>query len=72
MKGNNDMNRNLDGVYFRIKRDNKWENICFSDMSTEERLEVLKNKDNEFLKRLCLIMAEALRQLGDELDITRE
>lgn len=66
------MNRKLDGAYFRVKRNNKWQNVCFSDMNTEERLEVLKDKDIEFVKRLCLIMADELRRLGDELDVIRE
>lgn len=66
------MDRNLDGVFFRVKRDGKWKNICFSDMSTEERLEVLKDKDIEFVKRLCLIMADELKQIGDEFDIIRK
>lgn len=66
------MDRNLDGAFFRVKRDGKWKNICFSDMSTEERLEVLKDKDIEFVKRLCLIMADELKQIGDEFDIIRK
>lgn len=66
------MNRNLDGSYFRVKRDGKWRNICFSDLSTEERLEVLKDKDTEFMRRLCLIIADDLKQLGDEFDIVRK
>lgn len=66
------MDRNLDGAFFRVKRDGKWKNICFSDMSTEGRLEVLKDKDIEFVKRLCLIMADELKQIGDEFDIIRK
>lgn len=66
------MNRNLDGSYFRVKRNGKWRNICFSDLSTEERLEVLKDKDVEFMRRLCLIIADDLKQLGDEFDIVRK
>ena len=66
------MDRNLDGAFFRVKRNGKWKNICFSDMSTEERLEVLKDKDIEFVKRLCLIMADELKQIGDEFDIIRK
>lgn len=66
------MDRNLDGAFFRVKRDGKWKNVCFSDMSTEERLEVLKDKDIEFVKRLCLIMADELKQIGDKFDIIRK
>ena len=66
------MNRNLDGAFFRVKRDGKYQNICFSDLNTEEKLEILKDKDIEFVKRLCLIMADALKQIGDEYDIKRK
>ena len=31
------MDRNLDGTYFRIKRNDKCENVCFSDMTRDER-----------------------------------
>ena len=30
------INRDLDGIYFRVKRDDRWQNICFSDMTDEE------------------------------------
>ena len=36
------MNRNLDGIYFRIKRNNKYESICFSDLTEDEMDEILK------------------------------
>lgn len=61
--------RNLDGVYFRIKRNNKWHNICFSDLTEEEMVYVLENKDEKYLKALCKILANALRGIGDQLDI---
>ncbi len=64
--------RNLDGMLFRIKRDEKYQSICFSDMTTEERLEVLKTKDVEFMRRMCLIIAERMREIGDKYDITME
>lgn len=66
------VNRNLDGMFFRIKRDGRYQNICFSDMTTEERLEVLKDKDVEFMRRMCLIMAEKMGEIGDKYDITVE
>ena len=33
--------RNLDTCYFRAKRDGKWENLCFTDLTEEEQKEVL-------------------------------
>lgn len=38
------MDRNLDGIYFRIKRGEKFENICFSDLTEEEKDEIMENK----------------------------
>ena len=46
------MNRNLDGVYFRIKRDEKFENICFSDLTEEEKDEVLDGRSREWIMGL--------------------
>ncbi|MCM1276764.1 MAG: hypothetical protein NC299_15630 [Lachnospiraceae bacterium] len=64
--------RKLDGMYFRIKRGSRYQDICFSDMTTEERLEVLNNKDVEFMKRMSLILAEKIREIGDKFDIVGE
>lgn len=38
------MIRNLDGCYFRVKREGKWQNICFSDLTKDERDEVTNGK----------------------------
>ena len=36
------INRELDGCYFRIQRDGKWQSICFSDLTEIERDSVMK------------------------------
>lgn len=56
------MNRDLDSMYFRVERDGKWENICFTDLTKEERNEVMKDKDNEWLKNVCNYLADRVRQ----------
>ena len=66
------MNRNLDGVYFRMKRDDKWQNICFSDLSDDEMEEVMQNRTTEWLKSLCKILGHTIREIGDQLDIVME
>lgn len=66
------MNRNLDGVYFRIKRDDKWQNICFSDLTDSEMEEVMKNRPDEWLKDMCKILGKTIRDIGDQLDISME
>lgn len=63
--------RNLDGIYFRVLRNNKYHNICFTDMTKEERENTFKNKENDFLRNMCLILAQELRNVGDCLDIAK-
>lgn len=59
------MKRNLDGVYFRIGTDN----ICFSDLSKEQMEEVLENRSEDWLKSMCIILGQTIREIGDELDL---
>ena len=66
------MNRNLDGVYFRVYRDGRYQNICFSDLTEEEMDDVLKDKSEEWLHRMCKILGQTIRNIGDQLDIVME
>jgi hypothetical protein len=64
--------RDLDGVYFRVQRNDKWHNICFSDLTEEEMDNVLKGRNEEWLRSLCKILGKTLRDMGDQLDIRRD
>ena len=61
--------RELDGIYFRVERDGKWCNRCFSDLTVTEREKVLEDYDVDGAKRMCCIITDALRRLGDELNV---
>lgn len=61
--------RNLDGIYFRIKRDDKWENVCFSDLTKDERNEVMENRSEQWLKEMCQILADVIVNIGEQFDI---
>lgn len=63
------MNRNLDGLYFRIKRDGKYGNVCFSDLTDEEMDAVLEGRDVEWLKSVCKILGRTIKRIGDKFDI---
>lgn len=63
------MNRNLDDIYFRIERNGKYENVCFSDMTESEQREVLKDKPIRFVIEVALEMAKRLHEIGEELDL---
>ncbi len=64
--------RNLDGIYFRVKRYNKWRNICFSDLTADEMEQILKDKDQMFLKTMCKVLGETIRNIGDYFDISKK
>lgn len=63
------MNRDLDGIYFRVKRDGKWDNVCFSDLTDEEMDVVLEGRDTEWLKSVCKILGRTIKRIGDKFDI---
>ena len=65
------MNRNLDTIYFRIERDNKWQNICFSDLTVEEMQIVMLEKDKMWLKSICTELANTIKEIGEQLDLKR-
>jgi hypothetical protein len=69
------MNRKLDGCFFRVKRDDKWQNVCFSDLTEDERDELFESKDQRsalWWKSLAYHLADRLKMIGDELDLMCE
>lgn len=61
--------RELDGVYFRVNRDGKWCNICFTDLTKEEQKKVVEGREPGWLVSLCFRLAEVVREIGDACDI---
>ena len=72
--------RNLDGVYFRVKRDGKWQNICYSDMTTDERDEIARKRAEhatpeqqaQWWRSMADILADALYDMGERFGIVGE
>ena len=72
--------RNLDGIYFRVKRDGKWCNVCYSDMEQAERSEVaLERAEHATLegqviwwRNMADILADQLYELGEQLGVVCE
>lgn len=61
--------RNLDGAFFRVKRDGRWQNICFSDLTDEEMDAVLNGQTTIWLMSLCKHLGTVIKRLGDRFDI---
>lgn len=59
------MNRNLDGIYFRIKRNGQCEKVCFSDLTIKEQHKILNELEIERIASLCVHLAERLKRIGD-------
>lgn len=62
------MNRELDDCYFRIIRDGVGQSVCFTDLTKEERTELLADKDEQFLRNLCCYLADRIQELGDVIE----
>ena len=61
--------RHLDGVYFHVCRNGNYEDICFTDLTKKEQENVMLGKSRQWLYRMTLILANALRCAGDKLDL---
>lgn len=63
--------RNLSGVYFRYQNPEtkEWENRCFEDLPTSEQTRQMDGRPEEWLRSMCLVLAETIRNIGDQCDI---
>jgi hypothetical protein len=58
------MKRDLDGVYFRVMRDGKGEDLCWTDLMWEERIEFSRKNNNEgWLIRMIQILNDTINQV---------
>ncbi len=62
------MKRKLDGIFFRIGT----ENICFSDLTDEQRIDVMKDRSEEWLKSLCMSLAHTIKEIGEQFNLVRD
>ena len=64
--------RNLDGIYTRVKRGEKYENVCLSDLTPLEREEFLHDRPKDWYITAVNHLCERLQKLGEEFDIKGE
>lgn len=62
--------RCLDSIYFRVKRGDKHESICISDMTENEILDALKDRDTYFLKKVIVNLAKTISDIGEQFDLS--
>lgn len=63
------MVRNLDGVFFRIKRGDAWYNLCWTDLMPEEREQVSAERPLEWWKGMAEILTDVIINIGNQLDL---
>ena len=56
---------NLDGIYFRVERDGKWQSLCVSDLTLEELKSVTKDWDCNQLTIVAKELSCTLKELFD-------
>ena len=57
--------RSLDSVYVRVERNGKGQTLSFTDLIEPEQQAYLATLDREGLERMCILMAGAVRGIGD-------
>jgi len=55
------------GIYFRVERDGKWQNILIEDMGDEERNIALQHKSNAFLINLAKTLVDVIHNTNKHL-----
>ena len=63
--------RNLSGIYIRIKRDGEYQSVDLADMTPEELDEFLNKEDLtiEYFRRLTKNLIEVIQEIADKFDI---
>ena len=72
--------RNLDGVFYLVKRGGRRCAVCFSDMTPDERKKVIYDRMDErpldeqvgYYRRLAELMADYLYDMGEQLGVMCE
>jgi len=69
------MDRKLTGIFIRVKtHEDRYEAKDISDCTEDQILKWLERTDSDkhFLKGVVVILAETIRNIGNQLDIRRE
>jgi len=68
--------RDIDGLYFRVKRGDEYSSLCFTDLTEKEQEEIVDvyyaAHGIESVKRLLLIIAKDFREVCDGFDIIND
>lgn len=60
--------KDLDGYYFRVKRNGGWHSVCFTDLTSDEANDVIKDKDYTFLNSLYEGLVKVMLEICHEVN----
>ena len=63
------MERHLDGAMFRIRRGDKYQSVCFTDLTDEEIEDISAGKGEKWWKSIALYLRKVILDIGDHFDI---
>jgi hypothetical protein len=66
------MKRNLDGIFFRVKRNGKYENVCFTDLNPDEIERVGAGRSAEWWKNVALHLKARINIIGEACNLVVE
>lgn len=56
------------GIYFRVKRNGKWQSLLFEQLSHDEQRFVLQSKNHAFLVSLCNTLSDLLNTFNHTIN----
>ena len=63
--------RDLSGIFFREKVGDKWENVCFEELSEESQNRILGDRNPEFVKNLAKLLAKTIIEIGNQFNLQK-
>lgn len=66
------MDRDLDEIYYRVKRNGEWKNICFTDLTMKEIEKLTSEYGAKQWERIALHLRDTIRDIGEQLNIIGE
>ena len=63
------MKRELCGIYFRVKRNGHYENVCFTDMTEQEITDVIKDQSADWWKSVAMRLKDVINEIAEAFDI---
>lgn len=63
--------RDLDGMYFRVERNGEWRNVCLTDLTDEEYAWIVGNHSDTWCRSALRILRDVVREIGDATGLER-